>query len=179
MMCLFLFHRCSHWFTNTAKLNQLQGKSVLSQVYNCQQPLKKIFFWWRKWNQPLYFSVFFLLLYHHIKQNIFLSMICTIIEIKNVARGCAHRKRWKEENFFFIRDHMVCKYSNSCLRRVFVSEKDSSDSRNGSFCWWFLMQVYINEKQNFEIAVRFWKACLTMQNICCFPSKGFYIQYLL
>ena len=140
---------------------------------------KKNFFWWRKWNQPLYFSVFFLSLYHHIKQNIFLSMICTIIEIKNVVRGCAHRERWKEENFFFIRDHMVCKYSNSCLRRVFVSEKDSSDSRNGSVCWWFLMQVYINEKQNFEIAVRFWKACLTMQNICCFPSKGFYIQYLL
>ena len=44
MMCLFLFHRCSHWFTNTAKLNQLQGKSVLSQVYNCLQPLKKNFF---------------------------------------------------------------------------------------------------------------------------------------
>ena len=106
---------------------------------------------------------------------------CIIISSKIYfySWGCAHRKRWKEENFFFIGDHMVCKYSNSCLRRVFVSEKDSSDSRNGSVCWWFLMQVYINEKQNFEIAVRFWKACLTMQNICCFPSKGFYIQYLL
>ena len=65
------------------------------------------------------------------------------------------------------------------FKESFCVWKDSSDSRNGSVCWWFLMQVYINEKQNFEIAVRFWKAYLTMQNICCFLSKGFYIQYLL
>lgn len=121
----------------------------------------------------------------------FLSIIVSSYQAKYIFIHDMHNNRNKkcslrmctqeeiERKFFFIRDHMVCKYSNSWLRRVFVSEKDSSDSRNGSVSWWFLMQVYINKKQKFEIAVRFWKACLTMQNICCFPSKGFYIQYLL
>lgn len=46
-----------------------------------------------------------------------------------------HTGRDRKKKIFFIRDHMVCKYSNSWLRRVFVSEKDSSDSRNGSVYW--------------------------------------------
>ena len=57
----------------------------------------------------------------------------------NRNKKCSLRMCTQEEierrKFFFIRDHMVCKYSNSWLRRVFVSEKDSSDSRNGSVSW--------------------------------------------